>query len=268
MQHLRLFADNQPIELQRLQFPGGESHVRILGDAQPKSWTIRMDYRDDRDLIATALLCNAVRAQSSAPITLITPYMPYARQDRVATKGDSNAIQVMGTILGTLPIDEHIVWDMHSEAGLEYLGPLARSIPAADFIRPLLNGTECLVAPDHGAIERTTACKVTPTQQIIYATKERDPVTGYLKNPNIVGDIPTNTELIVIDDICDGGRTFLQLGEVLRQHTTAPLKLYVTHGIFSQGLNALHNIYDEILTPNPFNPELIPQLTIVPEPRP
>lgn len=50
---------------------------------------------------------------------------------------------------------------------------------------------------------------------------------------------------MIIDDICDGGATFLAIaGQVKPAHLT----LIVTHGIFSKGLDALAEKFDSIIT--------------------
>jgi len=41
-------------------------------------------------------------------------------------------------------------------------------------------------------------------------------------------------DCIIVDDICDGGGTFIGLAEELRRRNAASLYLYVTHGIFSK----------------------------------
>ncbi|HCW17254.1 MAG TPA: phosphoribosylpyrophosphate synthetase, partial [Achromobacter sp.] len=54
--------------------------------------------------------------------------------------------------------------------------------------------------------------------------------------------------VLVVDDICDGGRTFLELASALRDTTRQPVYLYVTHGIFSKGLGELNARYAGIFT--------------------
>ncbi len=53
---------------------------------------------------------------------------------------------------------------------------------------------------------------------------------------------------LVVDDICDGGGTFLGLADKFwKQTSISTLDLYVTHGIFSKGVRELlrmyHNVY-------------------------
>jgi ribose-phosphate pyrophosphokinase len=62
-------------------------------------------------------------------------------------------------------------------------------------------------------------------------------------------------DFLIVDDICDGGRTFIELAKVLRPLTSGQVKLYVTHGIFSAGFEALAGL-DRIFVANPFPADL------------
>ena len=49
---------------------------------------------------------------------------------------------------------------------------------------------------------------------------------------------------MIIDDICDGGATFLAIAEQIKpKHMT----LIVTHGVFSKGFAVLEKKFDEII---------------------
>ena len=49
-----------------------------------------------------------------------------------------------------------------------------------------------------------------------------------------------------IDDICDGGQTFISLAQSLKKQGAAEIFLYVTHGIFSKGLDQLKTCIQHI----------------------
>ena len=44
---------------------------------------------------------------------------------------------------------------------------------------------------------------------------------------------------MIVDDICDGGQTFIELAKALEKQGAHQIFLYVTHGIFSKGLDTL-----------------------------
>jgi ribose-phosphate pyrophosphokinase len=59
-----------------------------------------------------------------------------------------------------------------------------------------------------------------------------------------------NAVILIVDDICDGGRTFIELAKKLRPMTTGKIKLLITHGIFSKGIEVFDGIIDEVLVIN------------------
>lgn len=45
--------------------------------------------------------------------------------------------------------------------------------------------------------------------------------------------------ILIVDDICDGGATFMLLTKDLYKRGAKSINLFVTHGIFSKGLKPL-----------------------------
>ena len=51
---------------------------------------------------------------------------------------------------------------------------------------------------------------------------------------------------IVVDDICDGGGTFIGLAKLLKGRGAIKCTLAVTHGLFTKGFDKLADHFDEI----------------------
>jgi hypothetical protein len=69
-------------------------------------------------------------------------------------------------------------------------------------------------------------------------------------------------EITVIDDLCDGGATFIAEGEYLKNiFPDKKLKLFVYHGLFTQGVHGLLSYYDEIICTNSYQDIDHPQVT-------
>jgi phosphoribosylpyrophosphate synthetase len=122
-------------------------------------------------------------------------------------------------------------------------------------------GPVALLAPDAGAHKRVAVLAKAMGCSMLCAEKTRDTVSGQLAATRIQGELP-ELPLLVVDDICDGGGTFLALADAVRvaqqhQQISQPLYLYVTHGIFSKGADALLQRYQRIL------PAIAGQMTAV-----
>ena len=82
---------------------------------------------------------------------------------------------------------------------------------------------------------------------VTFCEKERDVSTGWitgfkLESPEIV----VGKDILITDDICDGGMTFLKCAEALKEAGANSVSLYVTHGIFSKGLDIFKGLVDNI----------------------
>ena len=109
-----------------------------------------------------------------------------------------------------------------------------------------------LISPDAGALKKIYNLQTFVGQNrcdnIRIGMKHRDTETGQITGTSVDGQ-PLRTIGVVVDDICDGGRTFIELAKTIRKDY-AKLILCVTHGIFSKGLEPLFEWYDEVHTTN------------------
>jgi len=113
-----------------------------------------------------------------------------------------------------------------------------------------------LVSPDAGANKKVL--KVAQQYKgldIIYCDKKRDTRTGKITDTIVHpghGSI-RNKKLLIVDDICDGGMTFIKIAEAMNSFGPEAIYLYVTHGIFSKGYQVLFDAgIDKIYTTDSF----------------
>ena len=90
---------------------------------------------------------------------------------------------------------------------------------------------------------------------MITATKVRDIRTGKILHTEIpVLDQHEKIKYVIIDDICDGGRTFLELAKAIHgSRPTAEVYLVVTHGIFSQSFLELSRELKKVYSSNSYS---------------
>jgi ribose-phosphate pyrophosphokinase len=82
----------------------------------------------------------------------------------------------------------------------------------------------------------------------VTCVKERDQISGQIIRHE-VPEIMAGKRVLVADDLCDGGRTFMEVAEFI----PAPREcdLYVTHGVFSNGaVDRLLTVFDRIWVSN------------------
>lgn len=118
-----------------------------------------------------------------------------------------------------------------------------------------------IIAPDKGAEHKLLLVAHSLYQnnediKYLIANKVRDSATGKILSTEIEGDVQ-GKNCIIIDDICDGDATFIELAKVLKAKGAADLYLYVTHGIFSKGLLPLKEYFKHIYCYHTFLPDWV-----------
>ena len=196
-----------------------------------------------------------------ANVELYVPYFLGARSDRKFLPGTSNYLKtVICPIINSQKFHQVKVLDPHSdvlEACLDNFvkisnGRFINSVYEAEYE----DDNVVLVSPDAGALKKVfNIQKEYGVQHMVIGHKNRDPFTGEITHTSISGSTGDETKPqthIIFDDICDGGRTFIELAKVLRRNTAHHdrIVLAVTHGLFTKGVDVVLEHVDAIYTTN------------------
>jgi ribose-phosphate pyrophosphokinase len=261
------------------QFPDGQQNIEIIAwtydgttDRDPAN-QCRWEFSEDsevriesrlnsfRDLEVILCATASLRGMGIEKIHLYVPYFLGSRSDRKFCAGGNNYLKdVICPIINAQGYASVRVLDPHSDV-LEACLQGFKKEPNDMLIKNTLHrmGPErediVFVAPDAGAGKR--AASLAKGHKVLTATKVRDVSTGAITGTEIFGldcEVPELT-LLIVDDICDGGRTFIELAKVIRQlrkGKTTEIHLAVTHGIFSAGLEPFKGWIDQIHSTNSY----------------
>ena len=253
------------------RFPDGQQSIRIIepthGFHNLKDQTIliksRLNTFQDLELIICAN--QALKEIGVKSVNLYIPYCIGGRSDRKFQEGGINYIKtVIAPIINSQNFDEVRIMDPHSDVLEACISNFVKSTNysvtkmALDDIgvfevKQSVDNI-CLVSPDAGAYKKVfDVAKWFSINEIITASKVRDVATGKILKTE-VPSIEKHTDVmkyVIVDDICDGGRTFIELAKVIKeQKPDAEIYLVVTHGIFSAGFGELNNYFERIYTTN------------------
>ena len=233
------------------RFYCGEHNIKVglyVSFKSVEQVTIHADIVDG-EVMQLALLKDAISRYFvglTPKFKLVLPYLPYARQDRVMVDGESFSLKVFCNMINSMGFDSVEIHDCHSDVGVSLLNNVVnvpQSIQSNMNIVP--HTYDALVSPDGGALKKVyNVAKESVILEVIQASKHRDVSTGELSNPQVLGDVDGKT-LLIVDDLCEGGFTFVQLAKVLKEKGAKRVDLYVTHGVFSKGkeLEYIDNVY-------------------------
>jgi ribose-phosphate pyrophosphokinase len=261
--------ENSDIKYKISRFPDGQQSITLdmvdadLPNKITVSITSRLNSFKDLEIIISAN--QALREFSYVEnVKLNVPYFLGARSDRKFEAGTSNYLKtVICPIINAQNFSRVTVLDPHSdvlEACLNNYHKHNNHRLVKDALTKIDNkdGAQsriCLVSPDAGAYKKIfDVAKEFKIDNIITASKVRDIKTSKILRTEIPTlDQHNDIKYAIIDDICDGGRTFIELAKAIKgSRPTAKVYLIVTHGIFSAGFKELAQHFEGIYTTNSY----------------
>lgn len=266
---IRYTTDASPredITVRQWNFPGGEvgvdieTKIGVLDATKVNRVWVEARIQNSDDLMALILATDALKRHFLyATFALDMPYVPYGRQDRVCNPGESLSVKVMGSIINSLGYASVDVLDPHSAVTEAVIDNVRVSTQHAVFkdVHGDWSGIT-IVAPDQGATKKCeTFAKQVGAAGVITCSKTRNLADGKITGMAVDGPSDmSHLHLLVLDDICDGGRTFIELAALLKPRNPKKLELAVTHGIFSKGFEVVGAAYDHVYTTDSFGPIL------------
>jgi len=217
----------------------------------------------DLELIVCAT--KALERLKVKEIHLYIPYLLGARSDRqFQDGGTSYIVDVLSPIINSLKFESVTLMDAHSDVsvGLIKNSININNVGLIKWALPQIDNTfeaqskVALVSPDGGALKKIyeTSIGAKLSCDIINSSKHRDILTGKLMGFHVpILPHQINKTLVWVDDICDGGGTFI--GEAIEANKNGHIGkkyLIVTHGIFSKGFRELSKYFYGIYCTNSY----------------
>lgn len=264
------------------KFPGGELMVRLndtelgqvyVSDRNSFENDLVALIRNSDELLELVMVISALREHEehlNIKLHLQLNYLPYARQDRVCNKGEAFGLKAFAGVINSLGCNRVTLVDPHSDAAAAAINN-AVVFPQWKLAKAMLEKLVRvqhyeLVCPDAGAEKKVNKLAkelgswgLTPP--VYYASKVRNLANGEILATKFEGDVK-GKKLVIVDDICDGGRTFIELAKVLKEKGADKVALYVTHGIFSKGMEPLKEHIDHVYANYTFNEKPSDFLTV------
>lgn len=259
MQALHLDPNFQPLSIPTLQFEaftfsGGEPHIKIhseLSDSEAVTITHRV--RSFNDIGFILLAVDALRRAGVKELHLIVPYFPAARQDRLMVPGEPLSVKVYADLINGLGFDSVRIFDPHSDVTPALVNN-SISINNHAFIDKVIQeiGNDIVfVSPDGGALKKIyKVASHVGKVEVVECSKQRDVHTGKLSGFHVYSEDLRGKNCLIIDDICDGGGTFVGVAEALKRKNAGNLYLAVSHGLFTKGFDILTPHFNRIFTTN------------------
>jgi ribose-phosphate pyrophosphokinase len=224
----------EPGRLMPHRFANGELEIRLGAPVSGRDCLLVGSVAPPSEQMLELLLAaNTLRRQSAQTVAALLPYLAYMRQDH-PSPGGSLAAAWVGALLAASGVDQVITVDLHSERARELLCLPVRSLSPADLfaaaVGPISPRETVVVAPDRGAIERSSALAgALGVDARCWLEKQRD--REKVTHTKLVGELRRSA--VVVDDILDTGGTLISCCRELRSRGVEEITLAVTHGLFT-----------------------------------
>lgn len=196
------------------------------------------DFDNEAELIhlaQTKILLDSYDVDSILHIS----YLPYGRQDKSVTNQTTFALVAFADLLNSMKFSHIEIYDPHSDVALLLINNSALWAPEPDISHTISQlRPDYLCYPDKGAAKKySKRIHGTPS---FCAQKVRDQLSGTISHMELI-DPPTMVgfDVLIVDDICDGGATFIALSKLLSDAGAKNIWLHVSHGLFTKGTEVL-----------------------------
>ena len=215
--------------------PDSEIHVRIedvvrgqdVFFVQPCSVPVNDNF------IETLFYVDAFRRASANSISVVMPYFPYARQERMARGRESISARVVANALETLGTDRVIFVDIHNRAIQGFFNipvdPLSAVPLLAYYFRKPEFKDAAIVSPDVGRASMAGKYAEQLNLPLVVMHKRRTSFSE-TETTHVVGDI-RGRRPIVVDDLVAGGSVLRQINALYEAGAEGKTCFSITHPI-------------------------------------
>lgn len=246
---IKMRIEDQSWEVEKKYFPCGELLVQLPEPEFPdlaEDIELELVYESNDDLMLLLLVNNALRDiyHRDTWVSLTIGYFPYGRQDRVANAGEPLSLKVACQMINSCGFDSVTVIDPHSDVTPALIDNVVK-VGMVDIMSnfwnsgAVLGDVDLIVSPDVGAYKKVGEVAKIVGMGVIRADKVRDTMTGQISDIEVYAEDLTGQSVAILDDICDGGGTFIGLAKKLKEKWANKVVLYTTHGMYTKGVDIL-----------------------------
>jgi ribose-phosphate pyrophosphokinase len=235
--------------LEEREFEDGEHKSRPLESVDGADVYVVQNLYGRPERSANDNLCRllfflgAVRDAGASRITVVAPYLCYARKDRRTKPRDPVTTRYLAMLFEAMGTDAVVTLEVHNPTAVENAFrcrtvTLTAAPLFAEFVMQLRDRHLSVVSPDPGGVKRAELYREIFENRCGFAMSrgfvEKRRSAGVLTGEVFAGDVAGRTVLIV-DDLISTGHTLLRAARAVRAAGARRVLALVTHGLFMPG---------------------------------
>lgn len=234
-------------------FEDGEFKIRPLESARGREVFLLASLYSDPSLsvndklLRVLLFTGALRDASAREITLVLPYLAYARKDRRTQARDPVSLRYLAQMIEAVGADRVVTLEVHNPAAYQNafrcIAEHLDSFPIfLDWLLSVLTPEEpvAVVSPDTGGYKRAQlfrqklAARLGSEVEIAVTEKLRG--GGELHHGRLLGEV-TGSTVLIFDDLIVTGRTLAHAARLCKAEGAKRVFALAAHGLFHPSAN-------------------------------
>ncbi|WP_026553835.1 ribose-phosphate diphosphokinase [Arthrobacter sp. 35W] len=233
--------ETELLPMSAYDFANGEIYVRSGESVRGKDVFIIQSHPAPLNnwLMEQLIMCDSFKRASARRVTVVSPFYPYARQDKKGRGREPISARLVADLYKTSGADRIMSVDLHTAQIQGFFdGPVDHlfAIPLlADYIRTRVDADNItVVSPDTGRVRVAEQwAERLGGAPLAFVHKSRDlTVPNQAVSKTVVGQIEGRT-CVLIDDMIDTGGTIAGAVRVLKDAGAKDVIIAATHAVFS-----------------------------------
>jgi ribose-phosphate pyrophosphokinase len=236
--------------LEERDFEDGEHKARPLANVRGKDAVVLSSlYGDERlsvndKLVRLLFFVGALHDAAAASVTVVAPYLCYARKDRKTKARDPISSRYVAQLFEAMETSRFVAMDVHNLAAFQnaFRCPTehleARMLFAAHFAQRLRGERIVVASPDAGGVKRAEEFR-----RALAELAEEAPASGFMEKRRsrgvVTGDVlvaeVADRSVVILDDLIASGTTMLRCAQAARAAGARKVYAAATHGLFMAG---------------------------------
>ncbi|MFJ9554844.1 MULTISPECIES: ribose-phosphate diphosphokinase [unclassified Nocardiopsis] len=221
-------------------FANGEIFMRYLESVRGCDAFVIQSHADpvNESIMEQLIMVDALKRASAKRITVVTPILGYARQDKKHRGREPISARLVTDLFRTAGADRMMAVDLHTDQIQGFFdGPVDHlfALPIlADHVASQVERSEItVVSPDAGRVRTADRWADRLGAPLAIIHKRRDPdVANQVKVHEVVGTVKDRV-CVLVDDMIDTGGTIVKASEALFEQGARKVIVAATHGVLS-----------------------------------
>jgi ribose-phosphate pyrophosphokinase len=249
MQKINLISlEKSQVKYESTVFPDGEPHIKLAPVDRKEDYLVICRITNPSELFILMQVANILNRQG-VEWDLEIRYLMSQRMDRVITFEEAFSLELVANVINSFNARRVVIFEPHSDRAIKLIN---RSVadPKSDLFNELFHG-KIICYPDDGAARRYMRSDVKPNGYLIMEKKRDLENKGKIISLEVKELDQTAYEsarpIIITDDLCDGGGTFVWAAEILRKEfPNRTLEILVRHMVNPAGLEKLSKTFSHV----------------------